>query len=323
MTASSPRFTISSAPFIHCGHTTARRHLLIMAAALPALVPGILHFGGPAAAVLLLAVGSAMVWELLFQKLFRRPSRAHDGGAALTGLLIAMLMPPAMPWWAVIAATGLAIVLGRELYGGTGAHPFNPVALTTALLLISWPQLYDLDRTFLHHSLDFSAVWPLVEVKAMGAQAAARFSLMDLFLGREIACIGTGCAAGLLLGGLFLMAKGICRFEICLSFILGILLTATAFHLADPARYAGPLFHLLTGSTLFAAFFLMPEDAGSPVLPLPMLLFGLLGGVLVMLIRNIGAYSDGVVFAVLLMNLLTPILDRMRPKALGRSSWEK
>ena len=67
----------------------------------------------------------------------------------------------------------------------------------------------------------------------------------------------------------------------------------------------------------------MPEDAGSPVLPLPMLLFGLLGGVLVMLIRNIGAYSDGVVFAVLLMNLLTPILDRMRPKALGRSSWEK
>lgn len=322
MTESSVHLTVGHAPFIHCGRTTARRHLLIMAAALPALTSGVWRFGGSAAAVLLLATGSAMLWEMLFQTLCRRPVRAADFGAALTGLLLAMLMPPTMPWWAVICATGIAIGLGREIYGGTGAHPFNPVAMTTALLLISWPHLYDLDRAFLHHSLDFSALWPLMEVKAMGAAASTRFSPMDLFLGREIAFIGTGCAAGLLLGGVFLMAQGICRFEISLAFLLGLALAAAVFHLADPERYAGPLFHLLTGTTFLAAFFLMPEDAGSPSLPLPMLLFGLGGGVLTILIRNLGAYSDGAVFAVLLMNLLTPILDRIRPKAMGRSSWE-
>ncbi|WP_179953415.1 RnfABCDGE type electron transport complex subunit D [Desulfobotulus mexicanus] len=323
MMSSATRFTVGHAPFMHCGQSISIRHLIIMAAALPAIVPTILRFGMPALAVLLMAVGSAMIWEVLFQLISRKPSSAKDGGAALTGLLIAMLMPMAMPWWAVVCATGLAVGLGREIYGGTGTHPFNPAALVTALLLISWPHLYDLDRTFLNYTLNFPAIWPLVEVKAMGAEAAFRFNMADLFMGREIAYIGTGCAAGLLIGGIFLMLTGISRWEICLSFLAGILLTATAFHLMNPALYAGPLFHLLTGSTLLVAFFLMPEDAGSPVLPIPMLIFGLGGGALVIIIRNLGVYGDGAVFAVLLMNLLTPILDRMRPKALGRSSWEK
>ncbi|MCW7755379.1 RnfABCDGE type electron transport complex subunit D [Desulfobotulus sp. H1] len=322
MITSSTRLTVRHAPFAHCGQRISGRHLLIILAALPAILPTVWRFGAPAVAVVLMAVGSAMLWEMIFQTISRKPSAARDGGAALTGLLIAMLMPMAMPWWAVICATGLAIGLGREIYGGTGTHPFNPTALATALLLISWPHLYDLDRTFLHYTLDFPAIWPLVEVRAMGAEAALRFSYADLFMGREIAHIGTGCAAGLLIGGLILMLKGISRWEICLSFIAGILITATGFQLVNPEAYAGPIFHLLTGSTLFAAFFLMPEDAGSPVLPLPMILFGLGGGALVIIIRNLGMYGDGAVFAVLLMNLLTPILDRMRPKALGRSSWE-
>jgi electron transport complex protein RnfD len=114
------------------------------------------------------------------------------------------------------------------------------------------------------------------------------------------------------------MAKRYIRWEISLSFLAGIYLTALAFHMAAPAQYAGPLFHLLTGYTLVGAFFLLPESASSPVNPIPMLIYGAGAGFLAMLIRNIGSYHDGVLLAVLLMNLVNPLLDKIRPKALGK-----
>ena len=103
-----------------------------------------------------------------------------------------------------------------------------------------------------------------------------------------------------------------------MAFIIGVAVTAWIFHQADPVRYGGPLFHLLTGYTLVAAFFLITEDSSSPVNPLPMILYGILGGVLTVLIRNIGAYVDGCVYAILLVNMINPLVDKIRPKALGK-----
>jgi electron transport complex protein RnfD len=112
--------------------------------------------------------------------------------------------------------------------------------------------------------------------------------------------------------------KGIIRWEIPVAFIAGIYLTALVFHMADPVRYVGPAFHLVTGYTLIGAFFLATEDSSSPVNFAPMLIYGAAGGIMTVLIRNIGVYVDGVIMAVLIINLVSPILDKIRPKALGK-----
>jgi electron transport complex protein RnfD len=122
----------------------------------------------------------------------------------------------------------------------------------------------------------------------------------------------------LICGGIYLIIKGVIRWEISFSFIIGLLITAHLFYAANPAKYACPGFHLLTGYTLIGAFFIATEDTTSPVNFIPMLIYGAGAGFLTVLIRNIGAHIDGVVFAILLMNLANPLIDRLRPKPLGK-----
>jgi len=130
--------------------------------------------------------------------------------------------------------------------------------------------------------------------------------------------IGSTFGLGLILGGIYLILRGLIRWEIAISFLAGVFITALLFNVANPEAYAGPVFHLLTGYTLIGAFFLATEDSSSPVNFIPMLLYGALAGLLTVLIRNIGAMVDGVVFAILMLNCANPLLDKIRPKALGK-----
>ena len=137
-------------------------------------------------------------------------------------------------------------------------------------------------------------------------------------MGQQVGGIGATFGLGLILGGIYLILRGFIRWEITISFLLGLFITASIFYLADPARFAGPLFHLFTGYTLIGAFFLSTEDASSPVNVIPMLIYGAGTGVMAMLIRNIGTHVDGVLYAILIMNCVTPLLDKIRPKAIGK-----
>ena len=131
------------------------------------------------------------------------------------------------------------------------------------------------------------------------------------------AAVGAAQAGALFLGGSYLAARGVIRWEISLSFFMGVFLVGALYNVLDPARYATPFFHLCTGSTLLGGFFLATEWASSPDRPLPMMLYGLLGGALVIIIRVYGVYPDGVPFAILLINLLAPLLDSIHPKPFG------
>ena len=137
-------------------------------------------------------------------------------------------------------------------------------------------------------------------------------------MGRQVGGIGATFGLGLIVGGLYLIYKGYIRWEIPLSFVAGVFLTSLIFNLADAGRFAGPAFHIFTGYTLIGAFFLATEDSSSPVNFIPMLLYGFGAGVLTVLIRSIGRFPDGVVFAILIMNLVNPLLDKIRPKAIGK-----
>jgi len=310
---------VSHAPFWHDGSGIPERSYNTIIAALPAVAVGIAYYGIPALGVICMAMSTAILWELILNRAMRRPISVGDGNAAVIGLLLGMLLPASAPWWIVLIGTFLAIVIGMQIYGGIGANPFNPVALAFAILMLSYQGHIDFDSSLVNFSISFpSSTDPLSALKAFGPAAVADLNYMDLFMGKQVGAIGSTCGLALVLGGLYLIIRGIIRWEICISFIAGTFITAMLFNMADPARFAPPAFHLLTGFSLIGAFFLATESSSSPVNFIPMLMYGALGGVMTVLIRNIGAYVDGVIFAILLINLVNPLIDKIRPKAIGK-----
>jgi H+/Na+-translocating ferredoxin:NAD+ oxidoreductase subunit D len=315
---SQTKLIVSHAPFWHVGSSVAQRNYTALFATLPAVLFGIMQYGLPALGVVTFSISTAMLWELLMNRATKRLPTIGDGNAALIGILLAMVLPATAPWWLVLTGTFLAVVIGKHIFGGIGANPFNPVALAMAIMMVSWKDYFDFNEALRHYDFSFAMAYPLVQLKAFGVQAIETYPVVDLLLGQQPGGIGATFGIGLIAGGLYLIARGHARVEIAGSFIAGLFITALLFNLANPAKYAGPFFHLFTGYTLIAAFFLATEDSSSPVNPLPMVIYGALGGVMTILIRNTGQYPDGSIFAILLINLINPLVDRIRPKALGK-----
>lgn len=312
------KLLVSHAPFWHNGSNIPSRSHNIMLAALPAVLFGFFNYGLPAFGVVSLSVSFAVLWELAINRITKRNVSIGDGNAALIGLLFAMLLPATSPWWLVATGTFVAVVIGKHIYGGIGGNPFNPVLIGMAILMVSWKDFFNFDQTLLNYDLGFPAVYPLAALKHLGPSGIDVFSTTDLLIGKQAGGVGATFAIGLIFGGIYLIVRGFIRWEISISFLGGVFITALMFHLINPSLYAGPIFHLFTGYTLIGAFFLAPEDSSSPVNFIPMLIYGAGGGIMTVLIRNIGAYIDGVVFAILLMNLVNPLVDKIRPKALGK-----
>jgi electron transport complex protein RnfD len=302
----------------------ANRHLEIMAATLPALLYGLFVFGMPAVGVIALSVSSAIGWEYLYNRIAKQEPTVADYHAALTGLLLGMLFPAVTPWWIVLLGTFIAIIVAKQMFGGIGASPFNPAVLSLTVLTLSWGYHLDFNVALADFDLSFNPVYPLTTAKMISSgavvdpEALNAFNSWQLFVGQQVGGIGSVFGLGLLLGGLYLIARGIVRWEIPVAFILGAAVTAMLFNQADPGRYASPMFHLCTGYTLIGAFFLATDDASSPANPIPMLIYGLMGGFMTVLIRNIGYWLDGVLYAILVINLIQPLVDKIRPKAIGK-----
>lgn len=313
------KLIVSHAPFWHDGDSLFTLNLNLMIAALPAVIFGLVQFGMPALGVLALSLSTAMVWEYVITLLSGKKASIHDLDSAVIGLFLGMMLPATAPWWMVITGTFLAVVIGKMIFGGIGANPFNPTLIGMAILALSWKTLLDFDAAYVNYDFDFTALVPLAAVKAKGAMAVSDlFPLNDLMMGNQVGAIGTTFGLGLIIGGVYLILRGFVRWEIPVSFIIGIVFTALCFNLANPDKYAGPMIHLFSGYTLFGAFFLAPENSSSPVNRIPMLIFGFCAGLIILLMRNIGVYEDGTVLGILLLNLVNPLIDTIRPKALGK-----
>ena len=311
-------FVSSHAPYWHSRRSISGRSYHIMLASLPALVMGFYHYGAQAIGLVALSMSSAIIWEFLMNVLMKRPTTIGDGNAAVIGLLLAMLLPATTPWWAILVGTFIAVVVGKQIFGGLGCNPLNPSLVALAILLLSWESLLDFDTRLVNYDLPFHMAYPLTALKNFGVSVIPNYSLFGLFMGQQSGGIGTAFGFGLIIGGLYLIWRGHIRWEISLSFLMGLFVTALLFNVSDPGNYANPVFHLLTGYTLIGAFFLATEDSSSPVNFIPMIIYGASAGILTVLIRNIGAFEDGVVLAILMLNVANPILDKIRPKAMGR-----
>ena len=311
------KLTVSHAPFWHDGDSLFKKNLNFIIALLPAAVFGVLQFGAPALGVLALSVSCAMLWELIINAVSKKPFTIGDLDAALIGLLFGMMLPAVTPWWLVVVGTFVAVFMGKMIFGGIGASPFNPALLGMAILMLSWNVFFDFDTAYVNYDFDFTALAPLVAVKFQGA-ATDLFPLSALFMGREVGAVGAVFSLGLIIGGIYLILRGYTRWELSVSFIAGIIITAFLFHLVNPDSYAGPWFHLFSGYTMLGAFFLITDSSSSPVQRIPMLIYGLLAGFMIILMRNVGTYADGTILAILLVNVVNPLLDNIRPTALGK-----
>ncbi len=293
------KLMVSHAPFWHNGDSICKMNMHIFFALLPAALFGINLYGLSAIGVLCLSVASAMVWELAFNLITGQKISIGDLNAAVIGMVFGMMLPATAPWWAVLAGTFVSIVIAKMIFGGHGANPFHPALVGMAFLMLSWKVLFNFDAAYVNYDFPFTALAPLPAVRFMGPEALeGLFPASSLIMGQQVGSIGGVFGLGLMIG------EGYIRWEIPVSFIAGIVLTSYLFHLANPDQYAGPVIHLFSGYTLLAAFFIITEHSSSPVNTIPMLIYGFAGGVIIMLMRSIGVYEDGIVFGVLLMNLI-------------------
>jgi electron transport complex protein RnfD len=338
-------------PYTHARTSISRTMGLVILALLPASLYSLYLFGWPAIFLFVTTLIACLLFEATSLRIAGKPVRPFllDGSALLTGWLLAMSLPPWAPWWIGVVGAFLAIVIGKQVFGGIGQNLFNPAMVARVALLISFP----LEMTL------FNAPVPLFSAQAPGfldslaitfgssnqldaissattlghlktelgrevpleTASSGVDSLWQLTLGQTGGSLGETSALLLLLGGLFLIYKRIITWHIPLAMLGTLTLLASLFHLIDPESYVGPLTHLLSGAAIIGAFFIATDLVTSPVSIRGQLLFGAGVGLLVYAIRTWAGYPEGVAFAVMLMNACTPLIDHyMKPRIYGRDS---
>ncbi len=173
------KFIVSHAPFLHNGSCITERSYHILLAALLAIIPGLLKYGAPAVGVVALSISSAILWELLINKVAKQKITIGDGNAALIGIIFAMLVPATLPWWAVVTGTGLSVILGKQIFGGIGGNPFNPAILGLAILMVSWGSYFDFDTALVDYDFDFKMLYPIAALKHFGVSVVEDFPIAD------------------------------------------------------------------------------------------------------------------------------------------------
>jgi Na+-translocating ferredoxin:NAD+ oxidoreductase subunit D len=336
-------------PYTHARTSVSRTMGLVMLALLPATLFGLYLFGWPAIFLFLTTVGACLLAEYLSLRMAGKPAKPFllDGSAVLTGWLLAMTLPPWAPWWIGVVGAILAIVIGKQVFGGIGQNLFNPAMVARVALLISFPLEMTLFTTpaplFSAHAPGFldslaitfgsapqldavSSATTLGHLKTelgrgipLAEASTGIASLSQLAIGQAGGSMGETSALLLLLGGLYLLLKRIITWHIPLAMLGTLTLLATLFHLIDPQTYVGPLTHLTSGAAIIGAFFIATDLVTSPVSIRGQLLFGCGVGLLVYAIRTWAGYPEGVAFAVMLMNACTPLIDHyLKPRIYGR-----
>lgn len=338
-----------SGPFTHKANSVRNVMALVLLALLPATAFNLYLFGWPAIFLFAVTIGSCVAVEALCLSLAGRPVMATlaDNSAVLTGWLMAASLPPWAPWWIGLIGAVFAIALAKHAFGGLGQNMFNPAMVGRTVLLVSFPVVMTawvaphplfasaspgfsdaIAITFGGHMPDtVSAASALGHIKTeltRGIPVTQSMSdvpdLMDMALGYRAGSMGETSALLILAGGLFLLAKRIISWHIPVAVMGSLFLMGTLFHAVDPARYASGLFHLTSGATFLGAFFIATDYVTSPVSKTGQLAFGAGVGLLAWTIRTFAGYPEGMAFAVLLMNSLTPIIDQYtRPRVFGRN----
>ena len=303
------KLKLSPSPHILSKKTVSGIMLDVIIALLPAAVASVLIFGYRSALVIGVCVISAVLSEFLFQKIIKTKVLIGDLSACVTGVLLALNLPVSIPLWQAALGSVFAIVVVKGLFGGIGKNFANPAITARIMMLIAFTGTMTAYTAPLSPDLATTAT-PLEALKAMGTDLP---SLKDMFLGLRGGCLGETCAAALLLGGIYLIARGI------ISWVTPVCYIGTVFILA--LIYGGfdyALYQVLAGGLILGAFFMATDYSTTPTRPWGKVIFGIGCGIITAAIRFYGSYPEGVSFSILLMNILTPYIDKWtRPMPIG------
>ena len=332
-------FATAPAPHVVAPSSVGRVMRQVLYALVPTVALHVVFFGPGLLIQIVLGVVTALAAEAAALRLRGKPLPRFllDGSAIITAVLLALCLPPLSPWWLVVSGVAFAILLAKHLFGGLGANPFNPAMVGYAVLLVSFParllqwlppnvagfepaslSFLDMLTTILTGTPPARFTWdaitsptPLDALRtdlALGmtmgeAHANAMFSA---FGGKGWEWINLATLAG---GG-YLLALRIIRWQIPVAMLTALFVCAAVMSAADPGAYAGPLFHLTSGASMLGAFFIATDPVSAATSDRGKLIYGAGIGVLTFVIRTWGGYPDGVAFAVLIMNLCVPLIDR-------------
>lgn len=322
-------FILTSSPHTFSTSSSRKIMYIVVVTLLPTVAFSAVLFGLPVLLLYVVGIVAAMATEAVTKIIRKQDWRSSlDGSALITGLLLVMTLPPTISPIAVAVGAVVAIFIGKEVFGGLGANIFNPALVGRAFLAAAYPVGMTTWKNpapvvrFLHPAVDATtSATPL---------AAAKFdhtfaSTLNLLFGQTGGSIGETSTLLLALGGVVLIILGIVRWPIVVSFLGSVFVLGEIFHLASPLLYPSGLFDLLAGGLALGAFYMATDMVTSPFTDRGGVIFGIGAGVLVIIIRLFGGYPEGVMYAILLMNAVTPIINRSvnsrkfgaRPKKAG------
>ena len=319
---------ITTSPHIHCGDTIERNMRWVIVALMPALIASFVYFGLGSLIVTTTSVLSCLFFEWFITRVFlKRPSTLADGSAVITGILLAFNLPSNLPIYMIVVGALVAIGIGKMAFGGLGNNPFNPALVGRVFLLISfpakmtsWPVPHQL--TAYADAVTGATPMNLIGQIAGGNTAAADQlpALKDLFLGNIGGCLGEVSALALLIGLLILLWRRVITWHIPVTIFATVAVLTGIMWLINPMLYVNPLYHLCSGGLMLGAIFMATDYVTSPMTPKGMVWYGIGIGFLTVVIRYFGSYPEGMSFAILIMNAVTPLINNWcKPKRFGEA----
>lgn len=297
--------TVSSSPHICADHSSSSIMRDVVIALLPALIAGVVRFGIYAAVLTAICVGTCVVTEAIIQKLMKKEITINDYSAVVTGTLLAFNLPISAPWWLAVIGSVFAIAIVKQCFGGIGQNFMNPALAARAMLVASWPAR----MTSSAFADATTSATPLQLVKSGVTEGLPGY--MDLLVGNVAGCIGEVSALALLIGGLYLLYKKVITWHIPVVFMGTVVVLTFIFG-------ENPIYHLLSGGLFLGAFFMATDYASCPVTRKAQIIYAFGCGLLTTVIRLWGGYPEGVSYAILLMNVCAPLIERFTiPKIYG------
>jgi electron transport complex protein RnfD len=326
-----PRLELTTAPFLHRDLSTRRLMWEVSAALVPVVAAAAYFFGVSALLVVLACSVGACATEWVFAGNRRGLGPLRDGSGLLTGVLLALTLPPSIPLWMAFLGGAVGIGLGKLIWGGLGNNLFNPALVGRAFLqgafpitMTTWSEPGTGFLSFQAGTLAMPMSKPAVDVVTSATPLGlAKFEqtftqLRPLLAGNTGGCLGETAGAVLVICGLWLTLRRVFDWRLPASTLITVAVASGALHLLRPEVYPGPLFMVFSGGLMFSAVFMVTDPVTSPIAPRGAWLFGIGVGILVVLIRLFGGLPEGVMYAILLMNSATPLINRVtQPRSFG------